>query len=204
MIRIIFLLLFALVVGNPQSFAQTASDAPVKRFALRIGTDITNMNFNKGVPAPEPPVDAVWKTGITAGFSVQIPLVNRLYLQPEYVYTRRSGFDKRVAKSYHADYFSLPILLRYQLSYPLSVVAGPQAELLINAKAKSNGASTDITHDMEERSIAFTAGLNLRIRKEFFVSARYIQGLNHIGIGQRSEVTEFKYQVISLTAGIQF
>ena len=86
----------------------------------------------------------------------------------------------------------------------LALVAGPQIEFLVNAKSDDHTVSSNITHDTEERSIAVTAGVELEIKNIFIFSARYLQGLNHIGIGQRSNVKEFKYQAVSLTAGIRF
>ncbi|HEY8733586.1 MAG TPA: hypothetical protein VIL90_03405, partial [Puia sp.] len=67
-----------------------------------------------------------------------------------------------------------------------------------------NGVNTNITHDVEERGIGLIGGLEFTILKSIFLSARYMQGLNHVGIGQRSYTKEFKYQVVNFTAGIRF
>ena len=86
----------------------------------------------------------------------------------------------------------------------IAFVAGPQLELLINAKSKDNLVSTNITHDTEERSIGATAGIEVEIKMLIVFSARYLQGFNHIGIGQRSSTKEFKYQALSITVGVRF
>ncbi len=162
------------------------------------------MNFNKGEPPPAVPVKASWQTGITLGFLVRVPLAGNLFLQPEYAYTERQGSDGSISTNYKLDYFSLPVLLNYRCTPVVSLLAGPQVELLVHATAKNAGVSSNITHDTEERSIAATAGIEVTIKKILFVSARYLQGFNHIGIGQRSSVKEFKYQAVNLTAGIRF
>ena len=177
---------------------------PFPRFALQAGADFSNMNFNKGVPAPASPVAASWKAGFTLGLLMRVPLAASWWLQPEYSFTRRNGADKSTNISYQLDYLSLPVLLSYRISPALSVMAGPEAGILIHAGSGNNGSNTNITHDTEERSLGFTGGLQLDIKKRFFLSARYLQGLNHIGIGQRSNLKEFKYQSASLTAGVRF
>ncbi|MDQ6903011.1 MAG: hypothetical protein M3139_08375, partial [Bacteroidota bacterium] len=84
-------------------------------------------------------------------------------------------------------------------------LAGPEASLLISAKQNSNGVKTTITHDFEERSIGATGGIDFLIRNNFLISARFMEGLNHVGIGQRSaDVKEFKYESASLSVGIKF
>ena len=187
-----------------QSYAQENSDDSYKRFGFIAGMNISDMNFNKGVPRPSVPVAATWKSGITIGFLVHIPLAENLFIQPGYSYTQRRGADKSTGINYSTGYFSMPVLLKYKISSRFAFVAGPQAELLIYANADSNGVKSNITHDVEERSIGATAGFDIQLIKSFFISARYLQGLNHIGIGQRSDVKEFKYEVVNLSIGIGF
>jgi hypothetical protein len=184
--------------------AQTISVPPFKRFGFQAGLNTANMNFNLGVPAPAGHAAASWKTGISFGLLLRIPLAKNLFLQPEYAFNQRRGADKSIGVDYDLDYLSMPVLLNYSVSSRISLLAGPQLELLIDARSTGNGSSSNITHDVEERSIGVLAGLEVQIIKSFFLSARYLQGLNHIGIGQRSVVKEFKYQSVNLTAGIRF
>jgi hypothetical protein len=126
-------------------------------------------------------------------------------LQPEYSFARRYGTDKNIETDFRLDYFSMPVLLKYVLSDRFDLLAGPQFELLINAQSVNKGESADITHNVEERSIGIVAGLEVNIASAFFISGRYFQGFNNIGIWQRSsDVKEFKYQLISFTAGMRF
>jgi hypothetical protein len=198
------ILFLALIICVEKLNAQVQEDPPFKRFSFQAGINISNMNFNMGEPPPATPVAASWKTGINIGLALYIPLAEKLFLQPEYFYTQRRGADGSLGIDYDADYLSLPVLLNYKLSSRFSLIAGPQVELLINAKSIYQGVSTNISHDVEERSIGITGGFEVEIIRSFFLSASYFQGLNHIGIGQRSEVKEFKYQVVNITAGIRF
>ena len=135
---------------------------------------------------------------------LSIPIANKLTIQPEYSYAQRKGADKSLNIDYSLNWLSMPVLLHYQISPRFALMAGPQVELLINADSTNHGVTTNITHDVEERSIGITGGFEVEIIKSFFLSAKYFQGLNHIGIGQRSTVKEFKYQVVTITAGVRF
>ena len=199
------LILFAIIFSFCKtSFSQKAHDISYKQFGFIAGTDISNMNFNAGFPTPAAPVEASWKSGINLGLLVHIPLGKNFSLQPEYHYVQRRGSDKSIGSAYRANYLSLPVLLIYSISPCFALLAGPQQELLITAKAINNEGSSNITHDMEERSFGVTGGFNLRIYRSFFLSARYLHGLNHIGIGQRSDIKEFKYQSASLSLEFDF
>ncbi|MEO6722898.1 MAG: porin family protein [Ferruginibacter sp.] len=184
-------------------FAQVF-DKPEKKFAVMAGANVSNMNFNNSITSTATPQAASWKPGISIGCLVRIELMENLYLQPEYYYLQRNGDDKSKGIKYTNNYLSLPVLLNYNFYSRFAIVAGPQFDLLINARSTDNGINTSITHDVEERSIGATVGLQADVTESFFASIRYMHGLNHIGIGQRSNVKEFKYQGISLLAGIRF
>ena len=198
-------LFFALfVVFSETLSAQESANPPFKRFGFQAGMNVAAMNFNLGSPAPVESEKLSWKAGITFGFLLRVPLAKSLFLQPEYSFTQRNGEERSLAKTYTLNYFSLPVLLMYKILPVLSVMAGPQAEILINARSTGSGENSNITHDTEERSIGIATGLEARVINNIFLSARYFRGLNHIGIGQRSDVKEFKYEAISFTAGIKF
>jgi hypothetical protein len=187
-----------------QSYAQNNDKEAYKKFAIEAGGNISNMNFNKGVPAPPSHIQSAWNAGVLVGVVLQVPLAQNLFLKPGYYYLRRNGEDKSIQTKYANDYFSLPILLKYKLSSLLDVLAGPQVELLIHSNSYNNSIKTNITHDVEERSIAATAGFDVHLIQSFYLSARYLLGFNHVGIGQRSNPKEFKYEAASLAVGFEF
>lgn len=76
--------------------------------------------------------------------------------------------------------------------------------MLTHAKSDSNGIKNNITHDVEERSIGVEVGVDVQLVNSLFLSARFFKGLNHIGIGQRSDIKEFKYEIVNLSIGITF
>ena len=198
------LIVFLLFYSN-KSFAQKVEEVPYKKFAIEAGANFSNMNFNKGVPPPSSPVPSSWMAGISVGISLKVPLAQNLFLEPGYFYIHRNGMDESANIKYSNDYCSLPVLLKYKIFSFMDVVGGPQAELLIHANASDNATVTNITNDVEERSIIATVGFDVHVIPSFYIATRYLQGLNHIGIGQRSvNVKEFKYESASLTIGFEF
>ncbi len=199
------ILFIIFIVSAGKSSAQPMTEAPFKYFGFQAGAIISNMNFNLGSTAPDTTIKSVWKPGFTFGFILRIPLVEKLSLQPEYSFTRRYGTDQSIGTDFRLDYFSMPLLFKYEISERFDLIAGPQFDLLLNAQSTNKGESTDITHIVEERCIGGVGGLEVQIASAFFISGRYFQSFNNIGIFQRSgDVKEFKYQLVSITAGMRF
>lgn len=187
------------------SDAQPISSPSFKYFGFQAGVNISDMNFNLGSTAPDTSVSTAWKPGFTFGFILELPISERISVQPEYSFTRRYGSDRIIGADYRLDYLSMPVLLKYKISEKFDVFAGPQFELLINAYSTNNSETVDITHVVEERSIGIVGGCEVYVTDAIFISGRYFQGFNNIGIYQRSaDIKEFKYQLVSLTAGMRF
>lgn len=189
--------------------AQASADAPPARklpvsFGLRLGLNYSTTNFNRGEPKPVVPIDTKWKPGFVVGALVEVGLSKHLALQQEYLYAQQSGEISNGGARYKMHYLSLPLLLKYRALPRLAVVAGPQFDLMLKAQREINGQTADITHDTEERGFGATAGLEVTLLRSLSLSARYLQGLNHVGIGQRSAVQEFKWQSVQLAAEVRF
>ena len=180
------------------------NEPSARKFGFRIGANYSHINFAKGVPPPVTPINTTWGAGLNIGFFMMVPIGGDLSFQPEYAYSQMGGEIKSDNTVFKLNYFSLPLFLKYQVVEKVALLAGPQFDILINAKKTVNGTATNITHDTEERSIGITGGVEFQITDAFAVSARYMQGFNHIGIGQRSDVQEFKFEMMQLTAAIKF
>jgi hypothetical protein len=85
----------------------------------------------------------------------------------------------------------------------VSILVGPQFDLLVSGKQTANGTSGSIEHQTEERGVSVIVGIELPVYESFFVDARYLMGLNHLGI-QRSAINEFKWASVSLAVGMHF
>ena len=198
-----FLLSFSLSILCISLSAQSFNSNSSVSFGIKAGANISNMNFNKGYPRPAETIGSSWKPGFTAGLFMEVPVFSSLYIQPEYLYSYIQGEHVTHGETYTMHYLSLPVALKCKLGERLAVMAGPQFDILLKA-SKTPGAESDITHDTEERNIAALAGLEYKLLNFLSLNARYIHGINHIGIGQRSAVKEFKFEMAQLTAAITF
>ncbi|WP_165963653.1 porin family protein [Hymenobacter radiodurans] len=162
------------------------------------------MNFNKGYPKPPAPVENNWKPGFTAGLLVGIRLNEKLAFQQEYLWSRMQGKETNSATDYSFDYLSLPVLIQYTVFPRVSLLAGPQFDLLIQAEKRANGQTLNITRDTEERSIGATAGVGVRLLNNLSLSARYTHGLNHIRLRKSAGMQEFMFQSVQLSVAAIF
>ncbi len=177
---------------------------PAVKFGLKAGLNYSNMNFNKGFPAPEVPIKSSWKPGFVFGVLMEVPLYENFYIQPEYLFSQLEGGNTQSGVNYSMSYLSLPVLFKYKITSALALLAGPQFDLLIKAEQQGGSGDSNITHDTEERSIAAAAAIELNVFESLGFTAGFMHGFNHIGIGQRSAVKEFKYESATITATYKF
>jgi hypothetical protein len=196
------LLLITVLFTVSSLFAQTG--VGLNSIGLVAGGNISKMNFAKGVPPPPTPMPTSFKAGLRVGFYTDVRLVDRLSIRNEYVFSQVSNEVESTKEQYTLNYVSLPVLAEYQASEKLFFLAGPELGFLINAKRKMGSATDNITHDTEERSIGIVGGIGYAVTSSVALHARYQMGMNHIGIGQRSDVTEFKLEQFQMLLQIGF
>ena len=172
--------------------------APAPKIGFKAGLNLSNFNFNKGFPPPATPIESSWKTGFMAGFLLQVPFGNRLSIQQEYLYTQIGGADESIGTTYKLTYASFPMLFKVKLIRALSLMAGPQFDILLQAKKNEGGSSIDIINDIEERNIGATAGLEILLWNNLSTSARYMHGINHVVMGKWSSPKEFKHEWLQI------
>jgi hypothetical protein len=200
--RTSLLFILAAIISANNLSAQNSST--FKKFGFKAGINLSNIDFNRGFPAPNTPIPMVWKTGFTAGIILHVPIATNLSVQPEYAYSKVLGEDKSSGISYSLDYLSLPVLLKYQLISKLTIEVGPQVDLLIDAHKELNSSKISITKDTEERNLGILGGVEIKVIKGLRLDARYILGLSHVGIRDISDTKEFKLERFELTTSINF
>lgn len=174
------------------------------RFGVKAGVNFSHINFSKGSPPPEVPIETNWHPGVNFGFLMIVPFAENFFIQPEYMFSQMGGEIEDVDTKYRFNYFSLPVLLRWEIGRKFAVLAGPQFDLLINGKKETGGDSSDATHDIEHRSIGAAVGLEYSFVDNFAIGARYVHGLNHIGLRHEDNLQEFKYEMAQLYVNYKF
>jgi len=179
--------------------AQINQNEPV-RFGVKAGLNFSHMNFSKGSPPPEIPISTNWQPGILIGVAVIIPVLENFYFQPEYLFTQMGGKVEEENLQYKINYISLPVILKYRVFNRLSLLGGPQFDLLINGNEEMGGNNSSIEHSIEHRSIGIMGGVEVSLFPKLSVGCRYIHGFNHIGLSRQSNVQEFKFQSFQISA----
>jgi len=187
-----FLLLIAV-----NAFAQKATLS--FNTGLLVGTNVSRMNFNKTpVPPPPSPIATYFEPSLRIGLYTNLQFSNRFSLRNEYIFSQVKNLVRSTNQQYKLSYVALPVLLACKLDKRISLQAGPELALLVSASRKEDNVTKDITHDTEERSIGLLGGAAYAFSSHFSFHARYQLGMNHIGIGQRSNVSEFKLEQVQL------
>jgi hypothetical protein len=121
--------------------------------------------------------------GFNAGAYLNIPiLVQHLSLEPELVYSAQ-GFKETsggITTTQHINYLNIPILFKYSFG-GVFVETGPQAGILMSAKAKALGETADDKNGFFGADWAWVFGAQVKIpMTPITVDARYNFGMSNI------------------------
>jgi hypothetical protein len=141
-------------------------------FATLSGSDIdgskTLVNFNVGVFA-------------------RLPLIERLSLQPELVYSVQGAKFDNPDESHHVNYLNIPILLRYNAGAGFGIFTGPQVGFLLSAHNKFDGNSINEKDFFKSADFSWAFGLAYRIpQTKLGIDARYNLGISNIEDNSKS------------------
>ncbi|HEY0041315.1 MAG TPA: porin family protein [Flavisolibacter sp.] len=188
--------LIILIGISASSFAQTTSSRKFS-WGYKIGLNGSNIRIENGE-------NSDWKTGLVTGLFLNFKTSDKMSLQPELLYSSMGGrqvFEPN-SSSLRLNYFSIPLLVKYRASNKLSIVGGPQIDMLIQAKSKnSNSQFAKLTDDFNESSFNLTAGAEYMPWKCLGFTLRYIYGLSNIA---EDGAMEMKNQGVQLTTAIKF
>ncbi|MEO8935092.1 MAG: porin family protein [Xanthomarina sp.] len=141
--------------------------------------------------------DSKARTSFIVGLLLEIPITERISLQPEIMYSgqgfdvieknQNNIFDTSENVEYQLDYIQVPILLKAYLIKGLSVEAGPQFGYKIHEELdfKPNDDGGDIEINSEDSYVkdfdtSLALGAAYKFDSGFFVNARYNLGLTPI------------------------
>ena len=144
-----------------------------------------------------------WKTGLVAGGFVNIQITNRFAIQPEFLYSSMGGHlvsPGLGTDRYRLNYFSIPVLAKVYLCKHLSAVAGPQVDILIQAKKYTDAGYYKVTDNYKDHDFFVTGGLEYRPLNFLSLTGRYMYGLSDIDPGTSMSL---KNQGIQITVGVK-
>jgi hypothetical protein len=132
--------------------------------------------------------------GFHVGGLAEIPLLKKLSLQPEILYsTQGARRDTRATDGPLTEtklgYINIPVMSKYYILDGLSVMAGPQLGILVAAKNEvtpsgfgGNGEyyEKDIKDELNSLDIGLGIGAEYRLPFDVFFQMRYVFGLTNV------------------------
>ena len=175
-------------------FSTTLLHAQADSKAIQLGvkggvnsTKITGDDIN----------DVKSRTSFNVGLLAEIPITQRLSLQPEVMYSGQgfdveeidqdNMFDTDENIEYQLDYIQVPLLLKAYLVKGLSIEAGPQFGFKIHEELdfqpNNDGGDIEINEDdsyVKDFDTGLVLGAGYKFDNGFFVNGRYNMGLTNI------------------------
>lgn len=203
--RKIFSLLLLTVLSTSLLYAQKKS----------LGKKHLNWGVTTGFNVAKLNIDDVneesnWRTGFVLGAFFRINAGTNFMVQPELLY---SSMGDKVTNPIHGEttyrlnYFSIPVLARYQFTKKLAAVAGPQFDFLIEAKEISNEQTSKTSNNYSDNSINGTAGIEFWPTKCIGLRGRYIHGFTNVADNGNSSTNlpppSIKNQAVQFTVAIK-
>jgi hypothetical protein len=170
-------------------------------FGIKSGINFSTLRISGSASTG---LDAKWKTGFVVGAFVKIPVASNFAIQPEFLYSSMGAQLKSTSASedrYRLNYFSIPVLAKIKICKKLMAVAGPQLDMMIQAKKYNADGYSKVTDDFEDHDLLLTGGLECWPLSCISITARYIHGFNDI---DKSLNLAMKNQGVQITLGVKF
>lgn len=196
--QILMAILLSIFVSNLTGVAQENKTTPVT-FGITAGLNHSTFKFDERSRRLGFPESSQTKIGFGFGISLVVPVIKSVSFQPEYIWNNIGGGLKDADVDYRLNYLSFPIMVNWKVVRNLSFVAGPQFDLLINARLENEDETSDVTKEIENRGVNVVTGIHYYIAKSLSVSGRYVHGLNHIGFMFSSGTPEYQSRIFQLS-----
>ena len=161
--------------------------------------------------------DANMFVGFNAGFFVEIPVTDKLTIQPEILYSAQGSksegplvidgslYDVKATMKF--NYINIPVMFKYNVVEKFSLEAGPYVGFLTTAKMKVDvdgyGSATEDMKDLvKSTDFGVALGMNYDFSDVIFANVRYQGGLTQIG--DTGEGDNIKNSVFQLGLGFRF
>lgn len=151
-----------------------------------------------------------WREGFVLGMYVKVPVYKKFSIQPEFLYSSMGGdyFTpytgpggyQHVRDRY--NYFSIPLMAKYELTHGVSIVAGPQFDFLIEGKEKNSEGTFYVSDQLKDFDGLWTGGVEFFTGKRINWMVRYMKGFNDIE--NRANGVRFYQEGIQATVGVKF
>jgi len=170
---------------SPASAQTSGSTEPEKRkvsLGIKTGVNISKLRLNGKIPGI---MTSEYRTGFVAGAFVNFPVGKKspISIQPEFLYSSMGGDlrnEYNEPQNIRLNYFSLPVLIKYQFTKKLAAFVGPQVDAILYAKENSSFGEINITKAVEEFDAYVTGGFEFWPWRHIVLNARYMHGFKKV------------------------
>jgi len=153
------------------------------------------------------------KAGFHVGAFVEIPIADKLIIQPEIHYsnqgTQQDGAFEGISfdAKFQLNYINVPVMFKYAITEKFSIEGGPYVGFLTSAKIEVDVAgfgsnSEDVKELFKSTDFGLGIGMNYDFSDVIFANVRYQAGLTQIG--DSGEGDDIKNSVIQIGLGFRF
>ncbi len=150
-------------------------------FGIKTGVNLSRFNLNGNLSDL---VTSDFRTGFVAGAFVNFPAKRSpISIQPEFLYSSMGGdlsSELKEKVNFRLNYFSIPVLIKFQFSKKLAAFAGPQVDAILYAEKEDNFGKFKITNSVDEFDTYLTGGFEYWIRRDIVLGARYMHGFKKV------------------------
>ena len=210
-----------LLLATLAAVALIASVVPAKAVSFRLGAQVIGSHSSLRGDLPD---EGSWEgtAGVSGGLVAELNLTSDVSISLQPAYAPRGGREVFMKRrfvigtiDYDIEYLTLPLIVRVT-GDPVGVrgfvTAGLDFSILVDATAKTDSTSRDISDGLDSTSIGalFGAGVMVPVSKHFLTfEVRYVQGLDDIVNRDASTDTgmaskSVKYRDIHLLSGLLF
>ncbi len=162
----------ALVILAGISFATANAQF---QFGAKGGLNVTSLGGSD--------INDNWKSLVSFNLGVyaRLPLVDRLSIQPELMYSGQGSKYNNPDYTRRLNYLNIPILLKYAAGNGFSIETGPQLGFLLAAHDKADGNSFTRKAYFNTADFAWAVGVAYRIPEtKVGIDARYNFGIANV------------------------
>jgi hypothetical protein len=197
-------------------FTSLSLIAQKKKFHVKLDYGVkTGMNFSHLLLRDlqdnvDHDFNSKWRTGFVLGMFVKVPVYKKFSIQPEFLYSSMGGDYytptsgpsgyQHVRDRY--NYFSIPVMAKYQLCHNVNIVAGPQFDFLIAGKERNSSGTYKVSDQLKDFDGMVTGGLEFWASQSINFMLRYMKGFNDLE--NRANGVRFYQEGIQVTVGVKF
>jgi len=173
--------LVAMLLSVTSLFAQTGKEKV--HVGLKTGLNLSTFR----IPVTYSDFDPSWdKLGFVAGAFVDFPLVKRLHLQSEFLYSAMGSnvFTTEGDERQRFNYFSVPLFFKFRFAKSWNILGGVQGDVLFRGRRwlKDADVTTTVTDRTRDFDWGYTGGIETMFSPRVSFMARYIHGVHDVSI----------------------